>query len=202
MFRGGRGGGRGGKKLQGPSLEWDDEGDHEKHISGRPEPKFPPTYIPPPLPPTPSDLRAHAHYLAFKRTFHDSPLYCDLDPSTLTDANGHRNPRATVDAFNAMPSYSKRNYEKTSRMVPDLTHWPMCLEFLPPELWSVCDPERKDKVWESEEGKKYLAGRGDSGHKGKKRKIAAVGDEVDGDEDDEDDEVVAGGRKESKEYCE
>ncbi|KAK4183417.1 hypothetical protein QBC35DRAFT_508077 [Podospora australis] len=157
--RGGRGRGRGGPMMNGRravaanSTPWATM-DTGIELDGKPAELFPPYKVPKAPVPNKKEEKQISYFLLFREQCHDSPLYTHSrtwvqDRSTTnkrTYGQDQINRRygqsseATVDAFNAVPTYSQQ-FQQTSRTLPDLSSWPFAKEFFPPELHATLDGE-------------------------------------------------------------
>ncbi|OAA46157.1 hypothetical protein NOR_02910 [Metarhizium rileyi] len=153
MSRGGRGGGRGGRGgARGggrPNVPWDtgDEPD------ARPSELFPPYTVPIPRDLAATEISAVQHFLLLRHQIHSSPLYTSKrtflhDPTTprkmygqaqMNARYGVKN-KASVDPFNAMPTYSQK-FVREERALPDWSARPVCREMFPAELLDTVEPE-------------------------------------------------------------
>lgn len=52
----------------------------------------------------------------------DGSFFTDLDPGIITNDKGKANPRAGVDPFEAIETYTKRKNLKPKRTQPDFSH--------------------------------------------------------------------------------
>ena len=136
-------------------------------MSREPQETYPKSYRPPIAPTlTPSEARRVASLVAFRRAFHNTPLYTHRHiPSEMTTASaggastlsdpvprmygqaqvnaryGVKN-RATLDPFLAVPMYSHRFVDE-SRALPELKGRPYAKDFFPEELWATLDGKDK-----------------------------------------------------------
>ena len=141
-------------------------------MSREPQETYPKSYKPPIAPNlTPDEARCVASLVAFRRAFHNSPLYthrhitsemmttaaASAGTSTTTTLSdpvprmygqaqvnaryGVKN-RATLDPFLAVPMYSHRFVDE-SRALPELKGRPYAKDFFPEELWATLDGKDK-----------------------------------------------------------
>ncbi|KAL7937405.1 DNA-directed RNA polymerase III, subunit Rpc31 [Trichoderma chlorosporum] len=141
--RGGRGGGRGGR----PALPWDDTDEPD----ARPSELFPPCVVPTPRDLTTTEYNSVQCFLLLRHQIHSSPLYTSkrtslIDPAAPRKVYGRDQmnalydvkSKASVDPFNAMPTYSQR-FSRPERALPEWSSRPVCREMFPPELLDTVD---------------------------------------------------------------
>ncbi|KAL7912770.1 DNA-directed RNA polymerase III, subunit Rpc31 [Trichoderma velutinum] len=141
--RGGRGGGRGGR----PALPWDDTDEPD----ARPSELFPPCVVPTPRDLTTTEYNSVQCFLLLRHQIHSSPLYTSkrtslIDPAAPRKVYGRDQmnalydvkSKASVDPFNAMPTYSQR-FSQPERALPEWSSRPVCREMFPPELLDTVD---------------------------------------------------------------
>ncbi|KAL9112864.1 MAG: hypothetical protein Q9227_002941 [Pyrenula ochraceoflavens] len=177
-----------------PVLDADLESDEDlKAKVQRPTPLFPEAVIPNPDPFTDTEKGEIARYERFRALLRDGPYYTALDPSILTDENGKANPRAGVDPFESMITYSKKRYVKPTRTLPDLSKRTYSLQFFPRELWSTLDPKRKSAEWQKVKSSTHSAKK-----PGRRKRAAAAFEPTSSDDEGNSDLDLSSNRKRAR----
>ncbi|KAJ1331948.1 DNA-directed RNA polymerase III subunit Rpc31 [Microdochium nivale] len=153
--RGGRGGARGGRAPPGiPG--WDPE--TNMLVNDQPQDTYPKTYQPPVAPPlSAADVRSVASLVAFRRAFHNLPLYTHrhMAAEVISSAAANDPPprlydqsqvnarfgvksKATLDPFLSVPMYSHQFVDE-ARTLPDLRSRSFSKHLFPDELWVALD---------------------------------------------------------------
>ncbi|KAI1092200.1 DNA-directed RNA polymerase III, subunit Rpc31 [Rostrohypoxylon terebratum] len=157
--RGGRGGFAAGRKAGPQGMPGAD--DPSLQFNEKPQDTYPKTYKPPIAPPlSPSEDRSVTAFVAFRRAFHNTPLYTHrhLTRNSVSDAATSKpsdpvrraygqaqlnarfgvKSKASADPFRAVPLYSNKFVDEV-RVLPDLRRRADCYvkAFFPEELWAT-----------------------------------------------------------------
>lgn len=69
----------------------------------------------------------------------DSPFFTELDPGIVTNDRGKANPRAGVDPFEAIETFTKKKYVRPKRTYPDFSQRTFGIENLHTSSGSAID---------------------------------------------------------------